>query len=55
MAPEEEVAEAVFHQAFIPRCLEEVVNFERDHARLQAGGKETEGIYFQAITGASGW
>ncbi|PNW73992.1 hypothetical protein CHLRE_13g580900v5 [Chlamydomonas reinhardtii] len=51
VAPEEEVAEAVFHQAFIPRCLEEVVNFERDHARLQAGGKETEGIYFQAITG----
>ncbi|KAG2443598.1 hypothetical protein HXX76_001949 [Chlamydomonas incerta] len=51
VAAEEEVAEAVFHQAFIPRCLEEVVNFERDHARLQAGGKDTEGIYFQAITG----
>ncbi|KAG2497105.1 hypothetical protein HYH03_004696 [Edaphochlamys debaryana] len=48
---EEEVAEAVFHQAFIPRCLDEVVNFERDAERLKKGGKETEGIYFATITG----
>ncbi|GLC41017.1 hypothetical protein PLESTM_001146700 [Pleodorina starrii] len=51
VAPEEEVAEAVFHQAFIPRRLEEVVNFERDHERLQRGGKDTEGIYYTTITG----
>ncbi|GFR47397.1 hypothetical protein Agub_g9114, partial [Astrephomene gubernaculifera] len=50
VAPEEEVAEAVFHQAFIPRRLEEVVHFERDHERLQRG-KDTEGIYYTTITG----
>ncbi|EFJ52760.1 RIO kinase [Volvox carteri f. nagariensis] len=50
-APEDEVEEAVFHQAFIPRRLEEVVNFERDHERLQRGGKDTEGIYYTTITG----
>ncbi|GIL77701.1 hypothetical protein Vretimale_6760 [Volvox reticuliferus] len=51
VVPEEEVAAAVFHQAYIPRRLEEVVNFERDHERLQRGGKETEGIYYTTITG----
>ncbi|GIL49848.1 hypothetical protein Vafri_6156 [Volvox africanus] len=51
MVPEEEVAAAVFHQAYIPRRLEEVINFERDHERLQRGGKETEGIYYTTITG----
>ncbi|PNH03150.1 Serine/threonine-protein kinase RIO1 [Tetrabaena socialis] len=46
----DEVADAVFTQAFIPRRLEDVVHFERDHARLQQGGN-TEGIYFTTITG----
>ncbi len=53
--PEEAVADAVFAQAFIPRRLEEVVHFERDHARLQAG-TDTEGIYFTSIAGGEeGW
>jgi RIO kinase 1 len=40
----------VFHQAYIPRCLEEVADHEGDFERLAAGG-ETEGIYYQGITG----
>jgi len=47
---EEEVAEKVWAQAYIPKKLEEVVNFERDHERLQSG-TNTEGIYYQAIAG----
>lgn len=47
---EEEVAEKVWAQAYIPKKLEEVVNFERDHERLQSGSN-TEGIYYQAIAG----
>jgi len=39
-------------QAFIPRCLEEVSNYERDQQRvLAAGGADVEGVYYQAITG----
>jgi RIO kinase 1 len=51
---EEEVAENVWAQAHIPKKLEEVVHFERDHARLQAGGGAAEGIYYQAIAGMRG-
>jgi RIO kinase 1 len=47
---EEEVAEKVWSQAFIPRKLEEVTHYERDHQRLQSGG-DTEGIYYQRIAG----
>eukprot|EP00204_Picochlorum_oklahomense_P000399 CAMPEP_0118800156 /NCGR_PEP_ID=MMETSP1161-20130426/2150_1 /TAXON_ID=249345 /ORGANISM="Picochlorum oklahomensis, Strain CCMP2329" /LENGTH=549 /DNA_ID=CAMNT_0006727949 /DNA_START=234 /DNA_END=1883 /DNA_ORIENTATION=- len=47
---EEEVAEKVWSQAYIPKKLEEVVHFERDHERLQKG-ENTEGIYYQAIAG----
>lgn len=47
---EEEVAEKVWAQAHIPKKLEEVVHFERDHERLQSG-TDTEGIYYQAIAG----
>jgi RIO kinase 1 len=47
---EEEVAEKVWAQAYIPKKLEEVVHFERDHERLQSGSN-TEGIYYQAIAG----
>lgn len=49
LTAEQEVDEEVFRQAFIPRRLEEVANFERDFKRLQAG--QTEGIYFQTMTG----
>lgn len=37
LTPEQEVAERVFQQAYIPKKLEEVVHYERDHERLQAG------------------
>ena len=47
---EEEVAERVWAQAFIPKKLEEVTHYERDHERLQKG-KDVEGIYFQSIAG----
>lgn len=45
-----EVAAAVFHQVFIPRKLEEVVEYERDHERIKEG-RDTEFIYYQTITG----
>lgn len=47
---EESAAERVFHQAFIPRRLDEVAYFERDAARIASGGN-TEGIYYQTVTG----
>lgn len=37
MSAEQEVADAVFAQAYIPKKLDEVANPERDHARLAAG------------------
>lgn len=40
----------VFAQTHIPRALEEVVNHEEDYDRL-ASGRDTEGIYYQTITG----
>ncbi|KAI7837741.1 hypothetical protein COHA_008463 [Chlorella ohadii] len=50
LTAEQEVADRVFAQAYIPKKLEEVVNYERDHARLTSG-KDTEGIYYQALAG----
>eukprot|EP00897_Mesotaenium_endlicherianum_P010349 jgi/Mesen1/9342/ME000061S08781 len=47
---EEEVAEAVFAQSYIPRALDQVKDYERDMDRI-ASGKDTEGIYYQTITG----
>lgn len=37
-------------QSFIPKRLDEVANFERDADRITSG-KNTEGIYYQNITG----
>ena len=48
---EEEIRANVFHQAFIPRALDEVDTFERDQRRLIQGKGESEGIYYQTITG----
>ena len=48
---EEEVEESVFQQAYIPRNLEEVDDYERDHQRLADGGDRVEGIYYQAMNG----
>ncbi|KAL3678439.1 hypothetical protein R1sor_021395 [Riccia sorocarpa] len=50
LTADEQVAEAVFIQAFIPKTLDQVKNYERDYERL-ATGKDTEGIYYQSITG----
>lgn len=36
-AAEEQVADRVFEQAYIPRRLEEVQEYERDHDRLAGG------------------
>ena len=43
----------IFHQAYIPRRLEEVDDHEGDFERLAAGGdgRATEGIYYQTIAG----
>eukprot|EP00891_Asterochloris_glomerata_P001973 jgi/Astpho2/1973/Aster-00482 len=41
----------VFSASYIPRRLEEVTDYEEHHDRLQAGGGDSEGIYYQGITG----
>lgn len=48
-----ELSDRVFQQAYIPKRLDEVVNFERDILRAQqAGGRADEGqVFYQAITG----
>lgn len=46
---EEQVAEAVFQQVFIPRTLDEVAKYEEDYERLQKGGGGD--IVYQTITG----
>lgn len=48
---EEEVEESVFQQAYIPRNLEEVDDYERDHQRLEDGGAAAQGIYYEAMSG----
>lgn len=47
---EEEIAEAVFAQSFIPRTLDQVKDFEKDIDRITSGNN-TEGIYYQTIMG----
>lgn len=47
---EEGIAENVWKQTYIPKKLEEIIHYERDHERLQKGG-DTEGIYYQSIAG----
>ena len=41
----------VFHQAYIPRRLEEVEDHERDFDRLAHGAGAAEGIYYQTLAG----
>jgi len=48
---QEEIEANVFHQAYIPRALDEVDTFERDQRRLIQGKGSSEGIYYQTITG----
>ena len=66
MDAEQEVQEAVFKGTFIPRAMDEIVHFERDHKRLgdaqtataspesgkQAAGHDAnEGYYYQKMFG----
>lgn len=49
---EQEVAAAVFQQAFIPTRMDEVMHFERDHEDAQAGEDlEDRGVFYQTIMG----
>eukprot|EP01018_Ginkgo_biloba_P016949 Gb_16907 [translate_table: standard] len=47
---EDQIAEAVFVQSFIPRTLDQVKDFEKDIIQITSGNS-TEGIYYQTITG----
>lgn len=40
---------AIFQQVFIPRKMDEVENYERDHESISKGNHE--GIYYQTIMG----
>ena len=49
-----DAASQIFHQAYIPRRLEEVDDYEADFERLGAAGGEgraAEGIYYQTLAG----
>eukprot|EP00735_Rhodelphis_limneticus_P006788 TRINITY_DN19226_c0_g1::TRINITY_DN19226_c0_g1_i1::g.2324::m.2324 TRINITY_DN19226_c0_g1::TRINITY_DN19226_c0_g1_i1::g.2324 ORF type:complete len:665 (-),score=108.58,sp/Q9BRS2/RIOK1_HUMAN/51.99/3e-140,RIO1/PF01163.17/3e-78,RIO1/PF01163.17/2.3e+03,APH/PF01636.18/1.4,APH/PF01636.18/0.32,Kdo/PF06293.9/2.4,Kdo/PF06293.9/0.3,Pkinase/PF00069.20/0.0069 TRINITY_DN19226_c0_g1_i1:421-2367(-) len=46
---DEEVADAVFQQAYIPRTLDEVRDIERDVQRIKAG--DLEHVYYAGLTG----
>ena len=53
---EKEIQAAVFHQAHIPKALEEVDFADKDQKRLREASetndeKHSEGIYYQTITG----
>ncbi|ESW11889.1 hypothetical protein PHAVU_008G067600 [Phaseolus vulgaris] len=47
---EDEIADSVFVQSFIPRTLDDVNNAEEDVQRI-ASGKDTKDLYYQTITG----
>lgn len=50
---EQEVEAAVFHQAWIPRRLEEVTTYERDHERLKKAGAARCGVVRGGLVGSS--
>ncbi|XP_043703846.1 serine/threonine-protein kinase RIO1-like [Telopea speciosissima] len=50
ISAEEEIADSVFVQSFIPRTLEHVKNVEEDIKRITSG-EDTGDIYYQTITG----
>ncbi|TKY65481.1 Serine/threonine-protein kinase RIO1 [Spatholobus suberectus] len=47
---EDEIADSVFVQSFIPKTLEDVKNAEEDVQRITSG-KDTRDLYYQTITG----
>ncbi|XP_057972379.1 uncharacterized protein LOC131160580 [Malania oleifera] len=50
VSQEDEIADSVFMQTFIPKTLEHVKNVEEDVIRLTSG-KDTGDMYYQTITG----
>lgn len=50
ISPEDEIADSVFVQSFIPKTLEDVKNAEQDVIRLTSG-KDTTDMYYKTITG----
>ncbi|CAI9754391.1 unnamed protein product [Fraxinus pennsylvanica] len=50
ISAEEEIADSVFVQSFIPKTLDHVKNAEDDVQRITSG-KDTEDMYYQTITG----
>ncbi|KAG9445978.1 hypothetical protein H6P81_012106 [Aristolochia fimbriata] len=50
VSPEDEVAEAVFVQSFIPKQLSEVKYFWKDVDRITKG-EDTKDMYYQTVTG----
>ncbi|XP_021844770.1 uncharacterized protein [Spinacia oleracea] len=50
MSAEEQIADSVFVQSFIPKTLEEVKDAEEDAFRLTSG-KDTGDMYYKTITG----
>ncbi|OWM77651.1 hypothetical protein CDL15_Pgr017051 [Punica granatum] len=50
VSTEDEIADSVFIQSFIPKTLEQVTNVEADVIRLTSG-KDTADMYYQTITG----
>uniref|UniRef100_A0A5B7BJ02 Serine/threonine-protein kinase RIO1 n=1 Tax=Davidia involucrata TaxID=16924 RepID=A0A5B7BJ02_DAVIN len=50
LSPEDEIADSVFVQSYIPKTLDHVKNVEADIDRITSG-KDTGDIYYQTITG----
>ncbi|CAL1413748.1 unnamed protein product [Linum trigynum] len=50
LTAEDEIADSVFVQAYIPKTLDDVKNAEEDVIRL-TGGQDTEDMYYKTITG----
>ncbi|KAK4797520.1 hypothetical protein SAY86_029846 [Trapa natans] len=50
ISAEDEIADSVFIQSFIPKTLDQVKNVEEDVIRLTSG-KDTADMYYQTITG----
>ncbi|KAK9104150.1 hypothetical protein Scep_020994 [Stephania cephalantha] len=50
LSTEDEIADSVFVQSFIPRTLEHVTNVEEDTQRITSG-EDTGDMYYQTITG----
>ncbi|KAH1155757.1 hypothetical protein AAZX31_18G211400 [Glycine max] len=50
ISAEDEIADSVFVQSYIPKTLEDVKNAEEDVQRITSG-KDTKDLYYQTITG----